>query len=80
MKYTIVVLLFFIFGCSNPQKPIESEKKFCPEVYAPVCGKVMVECIKAPCPTIKQTFSNRCFLRLNPRATFLYDGECQKDK
>ena len=46
--------------------------------YTPVCAKVQVECIKAPCYPIQQTFGNRCQMNANPLATFLYTGECQK--
>ena len=50
----------------------------CPQVYEPVCGEIAVECITAPCPKIQKTFSNACFLKLNPRATFLHKGVCTK--
>lgn len=32
----------------------------CTMEYAPVCGKIEVQCIKAPCLPITQTFSNKC--------------------
>jgi hypothetical protein len=46
--------------------------------YAPVCASIQVECIKAPCPPIQQTFGNRCTMNANKQATFLHDGECTK--
>ena len=38
----------------------EKEAQACTREYAPVCGQVVVQCIKAPCPPIPQTFSNGC--------------------
>ncbi len=50
----------------------------CTMEYAPVCASVQVQCIKAPCPPINQTFGNRCTMRANSLAKFLYDGECKQ--
>ncbi|MEI6673261.1 MAG: hypothetical protein WCL02_08350 [bacterium] len=44
--------------------------------YVPVCASVQVQCIKAPCPPVEQTFGNKCTMNANKSATFLYDGEC----
>jgi len=44
-----------------PNLPLDSRnQKPCTREYQPVCGEVQVQCIKAPCPPIKTTFSNRC--------------------
>ncbi|MDD3303197.1 MAG: DUF333 domain-containing protein [Candidatus Gracilibacteria bacterium] len=48
----------------------------CTDDYAPVCGEVQVQCIMAPCPPIKETFSNKCELEKNGLAKYLYDGVC----
>ena len=48
----------------------------CIESYFPVCGKVELECITAPCQTVEETFSNSCYLNANPLATYLRDGVC----
>ncbi|MBU2566735.1 hypothetical protein KKG46_04210, partial [Patescibacteria group bacterium] len=48
----------------------------CIEIYQPVCGQVQVECIKAPCDPIKQTFSNSCKACQNPRVLSYTEGEC----
>ncbi len=48
----------------------------CTMEYAPVCASVAVQCIKAPCPPVQQTFSNRCMMNANKLATYLHDGEC----
>lgn len=52
------------------------ELTVCTMEYAPVCAKVNVQCIKAPCEPIEQTFGNRCMMEANKLATFLYEGEC----
>jgi len=59
-------------------KPQDQNPVACTMDYNPVCADVQVECIKAPCPPIKQTFGNRCTMNANPKATFLYTGECAK--
>lgn len=48
----------------------------CTMEYAPVCAEVKVQCVKAPCPPIKETFGNRCQMNANKLAKFLYNGEC----
>jgi len=55
-----------------------SDNRVCPQVYDPVCAKVQVQCIKAPCPSYKKTFPNRCYMSKNKLATFLYYGECRE--
>lgn len=49
--------------------------KVCTMEYAPVCGKVQVQCITAPCPTIEQTFGNTCTAQA-AGATDIVAGEC----
>lgn len=44
--------------------------------YAPVCGSVQVQCIKAPCEPVKQTFSNSCMAKASG-ATDIQSGECK---
>ncbi len=48
----------------------------CTADYTPVCASVAVQCIKAPCNPIEQTFSNRCMMWANKLAKFLHNGEC----
>ena len=50
----------------------------CPDIYQPVCGSVVVECIKAPCPPLKQTFSNECDAKRN-NAQDITNGACVVD-
>lgn len=39
--------------------PVE-EPRMCTMEYAPVCAEVQVQCVKAPCFPVKQTFGNTC--------------------
>ena len=39
-----------------PSKP----SQICTREYRPVCGDVIVQCIQAPCPSVKETFANAC--------------------
>lgn len=49
--------------------------KMCTMEYNPVCGQKVVQCIKAPCDPIQQTYGNICTMN-NDDAVFLYSGEC----
>lgn len=62
------------------QKNNSESDVFCTMEYAPVCAKVQIQCIKAPCEPIEQTFSNRCMMDANKLATFLYEWECKTNK
>jgi hypothetical protein len=57
---------------------IEVAKKssgICTDEYAPVCGLVQVQCVRAPCPPLLQTFSNRCVAEA-AGATEIKGGAC----
>jgi hypothetical protein len=41
--------------------------------YNPVCAEVQVMCIRAPCPPLNETFSNKCVMESNSLAKYLYD-------
>ena len=56
--------------------PIKEDESICTQQYDPVCGEVEVQCIKAPCPPIKQTFSNDCFATI-AGAKNIVPGECE---
>lgn len=49
------------------------EQKVCTMEYAPVCAQVQVQCIKAPCNPMLQTFSNTCMAWENK---IVYKWEC----
>jgi putative hemolysin len=52
----------------------------CTREYMPVCGQVQVQCIRAPCPPIKQTFSNKCEACANSLTISYTEGACPDDK
>lgn len=54
------------------------EPVFCTKEYVPVCGEKQVQCIKAPCDPVKQTYGNKCELNA-AKAKYLYSGECKKE-
>jgi putative hemolysin len=56
----------------------ETNTSVCTMEYAPVCASVQVQCIKAPCDPIQQTFGNTCMMKANKHAIYLHDGECAK--
>lgn len=49
----------------------------CAQIYDPVCATVQIQCIKAPCNPIKQTFSNACTACHNKLVPGYSKGECQ---
>lgn len=56
-----------------------AETKMCTMDYNPVCAKVQVQCIKAPCNPVYETFGNKCSMEANSLATYAYDWECKSD-
>ncbi|MBU1017524.1 hypothetical protein KKA33_00665 [Patescibacteria group bacterium] len=86
MKKLIILSLIFLSGCSfkglfyptqtEPDMP-PSDGIVCTEDYDPVCAKVQVQCIKAPCNPVLETFSNRCFAKLNSNVIGLVGGKCE---
>lgn len=53
--------------------------KACTMQYEPICAEVQVQCIKAPCFPIQETFSNKCEMANNSLAKFLHEGACKDD-
>lgn len=65
--------------CLMSTNDIDLTPTSCTMDYTPVCGSVAVQCIKAPCPAVEQTFSNLCMLKANPVVTLVHTGECAFD-
>ena len=63
---------------SCPSKTGNEKNTACMALYQPVCAKVQVECIKAPCPPISQTFGNSCEACKNRLVNTYTEGECAK--
>ncbi|MDD2935385.1 MAG: hypothetical protein PHX25_02835 [Candidatus Pacebacteria bacterium] len=55
----------------------QREADVCIELYEPVCATVNIQCIKAPCDPIKETFSNSCTACINPLVESYTQGECE---
>ena len=53
----------------------QQQAKFCTTEYMPVCGFKEVECVKAPCPPIKKTYSNKCGACL-AGSDYWIEGDC----
>ena len=52
---------------------VVEEPRICTMEYAPVCAEVTLQCIKAPCYSAQETFSNTCSAWDNP---VLFQWEC----
>lgn len=66
------------FVCPSETKT-DNTTKACTREYAPVCAEIEVQCIKAPCPAVQETFSNKCEMENNSLAKFLHTGSCKAD-
>lgn len=75
MKLALVTVLVFAFSST-----FALEQKACTKEYAPVCAEVQVQCIMAPCPPLKETFSNKCVMENNSLAVFLHEWACDEEK
>lgn len=62
-------------ACTKEQRGAE----VCAEIYAPVCATVEIQCIKAPCNPVKQTFSNTCEACKNSLVKSYVNGECKSN-
>ncbi|MDO8559866.1 MAG: hypothetical protein Q7S23_02390 [bacterium] len=49
----------------------------CTQQYDPVCGTVQIQCIRAPCYPIEQTFSNACEACRNSLVSSYVRGACE---
>jgi hypothetical protein len=58
--------------CTADQRKVD----MCTADYSPVCATVAIQCIKAPCDPIQQTFSNSCNACKNPLVNSYLVGAC----
>ncbi len=56
--------------------PEQRNVDVCNEIYAPVCATVEIQCIKAPCEPIQETFPNSCHACKNSLVKSYVSGEC----
>ena len=60
--------------CKEEQRNVDA----CIQIYDPVCAKVNIQCIKAPCYPVYQTVSNACLACLNSLVESYTKGACEK--
>ncbi len=58
--------------------PQEKTAQACTLEYAPVCGSVSVQCIKAPCPPVEETYGNGCSACAQGNVSSYVQGECKQ--
>ncbi|HEY4477122.1 MAG TPA: hypothetical protein VJB56_00670 [Candidatus Paceibacterota bacterium] len=58
-------------------EPEQRGAEVCTQNYDPVCAKVNVQCIKAPCYPIRETFSNACGACTNPLVESYTNSTCE---
>jgi Domain of unknown function (DUF4377) len=73
MKLFFSLLVFTFTGIAGVSASTDTVA--CTADYAPVCGSVQVQCITAPCPPVRQTFSNSCMANVS-HATSITAGAC----
>ncbi|MCX6226982.1 MAG: hypothetical protein NTV01_19905 [Bacteroidia bacterium] len=56
--------------------PSQRQGDVCFQIYDPVCAKVNIQCIKAPCDPVRETFSNACEACRNSLVESYTQGEC----
>lgn len=61
--------------CPVPQ-PVPNPGRLCPQIYAPVCAQRQVQCVRAPCPPVTQTFGNSCEAA-NAGYQVIHNGPCR---
>lgn len=52
-----------------------NDQTVCPAIYAPVCASHQVQCVKAPCYPVYQTYGNSCEAGAQDAAV-IHQGEC----
>ena len=70
----LAVLAIFSLKASSPVAASD-DPVMCTMQYAPVCAMVEVQCVRAPCNPVKQTFGNSC-MAAAANATVVSQGEC----
>ncbi len=66
----------FVEDLSQDCLPKQRDAEACITLYEPVCAKVNVQCKKAPCDPVKETFSNSCEACKSSLVESYVPGEC----
>lgn len=69
----VVSLFLMTFGSVHA---MNNEPVACTMEYAPVCAKVEVQCVRAPCYPIYKTYSNRCEMNAERNTKEVHDDVC----
>jgi hypothetical protein len=67
-------------GGNNQQTACSAQSRqgdVCSQIYDPVCATVQIQCVKAPCNPVQQTFANACEACHNPLVSGYVAGECK---
>lgn len=79
-RQTVTIRNWQVVTPSEPEAvnclPEQRKADFCTEDYTPVCATVQIQCIKAPCYPIQETFSNACNACKNPLVSSYLAGAC----
>lgn len=65
--------------CTEPCTMCTDEQRntYCIQIYQPVCAKIQIPCLKAPCDSIKLTFPNSCEACSNVLVSSYTAGRCR---
>ena len=64
-----------VIFCTEEQRNAEA----CIQIYDPVCANVNIQCIRAPCDPVYETFSNACMACMNSLVESYAVGECENN-
>ncbi len=59
-----ILYLLIVSALGLAQTYAAESPTMCTAQYEPVCGFVQVQCIRAPCPTVRIDFGNSCMAAL----------------
>ncbi|EKE29520.1 MAG: hypothetical protein ACD_2C00156G0010 [uncultured bacterium (gcode 4)] len=74
MKTFIILLSAFVAYWAISS--VSADERMCPMIYAPICAKVQVQCVKAPCYPVYKTFANSCMMSNEAHATEVHSWAC----
>lgn len=76
LDQSVKVLITFSTTIAEPKN---EPQEYCTKIYKPVCAEIVVQCVRAPCPPLKQTYPNECEAKQAGIKKFT-PGECMEDK
>ncbi len=70
LLFMVSVFFLSILAIISTQAYAANNIQICPADYSPVCATVPVQCIKAPCKPLTQTFANSCVAKVAGATTY----------